>query len=46
MEHNGLIYLEMMDRKNKIVCLTQSGKSLAERTAGRILAMEDEIFAS
>ncbi|MDR3766392.1 MAG: MarR family winged helix-turn-helix transcriptional regulator [Butyricicoccus sp.] len=46
MEHEGLVYLEMADGKNKMVCLTEAGKSLAEQTAGRILAAEDAIFAS
>lgn len=46
LEKAGIVYLEMADKKNKMVCLTESGKTLAEKTAGRILAAEDEIFAS
>lgn len=46
LEREGVVYLEKADGKNKMVCLTESGKALAECTAGRILAAEDEIFAS
>lgn len=46
MEAADILYLEMVDGKNKIVHLTGEGEALAERTAGRVLAMEDEIFAS
>lgn len=46
LEQDGVLYLEPADGKNKMVCLTESGKELAERTAGRILAVEDEIFAA
>lgn len=46
LEAEGILYLEMAGGKKKLVRLTEQGKSLAERTAGRILAAEDEIFAS
>lgn len=46
LEQEGVLYLEPADGKNKLVCLTETGKELAERTAGRVLAMEDEIFAA
>lgn len=46
LEAEDILYLEMADRKKKIVRLTEKGKELAERTAGRVLAAEDEIFAS
>lgn len=46
LEQDGVLYLEPADGKNKMVCLTEFGKELAERTAGRILALEDEIFAA
>lgn len=46
LEAENILYLEMADGKNKTVHLTKEGKSVAERTAGRVLAAEDEIFAS
>lgn len=46
LEAEDILYLEMADGKKKLVRLTEQGKILAERTAGRILAAEDEIFAS
>lgn len=46
MEAENILYLELVDGKTKTVHLTKEGKALAERTAGRVLAIEDEIFAS
>lgn len=46
LEAEDILYLEMAGGKKKLVRLTEKGKILAERTAGRILAAEDEIFAS
>lgn len=46
LEAEGIVYLEMAGSKKKKVCLTEAGKLLAEKTAGRVLAAEDEIFAS
>lgn len=46
LEAEGIIYLEMAGSKNKTVCLTEKGKLLAEKTAGRVLKAENEIFAS
>ncbi len=46
LEHDGILYLESPGPKNKKVCLTESGKLLARQTAGRILALENELFAS
>lgn len=46
MEAEGILYLEPDGPKNKTVCLTENGKKLAEQTAGRVLWMENEIFAS
>lgn len=46
LEAEKVLYLEPVDGKNKLVCLTEEGTELAERTAGRVLALEDEIFAS
>lgn len=46
LEADGNIRLHMVDGKSKRVCLTQPGKALAARTAGRVLAAENEIYAS
>lgn len=46
LEAEGIVYLEMAGPKMKNICLTEAGKLLAEKTAGRVLAAEDEIFAS
>lgn len=46
LEEEKILYRELVDGKNKMIHLTQEGKILAERTAGRVLATEDEIFAS
>lgn len=46
LEAENILYLEMADGKKKLVRLTEKGKNLAERTAGRVLAAEDEVFAS
>ena len=46
LEKEDILYLEMTGSKNKTVCLTEKGKLLAEKTAGRVLAAENEIFAS
>lgn len=46
LEAEGIIYLRMAGSKNKTVYLTEKGKLLAEKTAGRVLKAENEIFAS
>lgn len=46
LERKGIVYLEPLGLKNKNVCLTESGKLIANQTAGQILAMENDIFAS
>ena len=46
LEMENVLHLELIDGKNKIVHLTEKGKTLADRTAGRVFAIEDEIFAS
>ena len=46
LEADGGICLRMADRKSKIVCLTESGKIYAARTAGRLLAAENEIYGA
>ena len=46
MEGEGLIYLETAGGKKKRVCLTESGKELAQRTAVRVIEIENDIFNS
>lgn len=46
LEQDGIVYLESLGSKNKNVLLTESGRLLAKQTAGRILALENDIFAS
>lgn len=46
LEADGLIYLENAGGKNKTVCLTEKGQRLAERTARKLMKMENEIFDS
>ena len=46
LETDGHILLCMADGKRKIVCLTESGKIYAARTAGRLLAAENEIYGA
>lgn len=45
LEAEGMVYLEAADAKNKRVCLTEQGKLLADRTARRIIEVENDIFA-
>lgn len=46
LESEDIVYLEPLNAKSKKVYLTEKGRDLAEKTAFRILQMEDEIFAS
>ena len=46
LETEGFVYLESVSSKNKRVCLTETGKRLGERTAGRLIEAENAIFAS
>ena len=46
LETEGIIYLESAGSKNKMVCLTEYGRKLAYRTAGKIIKMENDIFSS
>ena len=46
LEQEGMVYLESAGAKNKKVCLTEEGKSLAEHTALRIIKAENSIFDS
>ncbi|MCI8623488.1 MAG: winged helix-turn-helix transcriptional regulator [Provencibacterium sp.] len=46
LEAEDIVYLESAGAKNKRVCLTAKGKELAERTAMRVIKMENDIFSS
>lgn len=46
LEAEQVVTLEMWGSKNKRVCFTEKGRDLAERTAGRVMEAEDQIFAS
>lgn len=46
LETEQVVTLEMWGSKNKRVCFTEKGRDLAERTAGRVMEAEDQIFAS
>ncbi len=46
LEADGNVSLRMVDGKSKLVCLTQPGRVFAARTAGRVLAVENEIYAA
>lgn len=46
LEAEGAVYLEPSSARSKNVCLTEAGKALAERTAGEIIRIENDIFAA
>lgn len=46
LEEEDVVFLEAVDAKNKRVCLTPKGRELADRTAKRIIEMENDIFSS
>ena len=46
MEEEGILYLEATGLKNKKVCLTEEGRLLMERTAGRVYGIENDILES
>lgn len=46
LESEGNIYLQAVDGKSKRVCLTEKGKRFAERTAARLIEIENSIFDS
>lgn len=46
MEAEDIVYLEADGGKNKTVCFTEKGKTLAEQTVIRIIEAENGIFAS
>lgn len=46
LEADEIVFLETYDGKKKKVCLTDRGRALAEKTAMRLIRIENEIFAS
>ena len=46
LESEGFLRLETAQKRRKKVVLTESGKLLAQKTAGQMIRMENEIFAS
>ncbi len=46
LERDGIIRLEAKNGRDKLVCLTDAGRTLTEATAQRVIAMENEIFDS
>ena len=46
LEKDGIVYLEAFDGKKKVVCLTEKGKTTVEATIARLIAIENQIFAS
>ena len=46
LEAQGTVYLEASGGRKKTVCLTESGKALAERTVARLIEVENDIVAA
>lgn len=46
LESEGTVCLEKLDGRKKRVCLTESGRALAEGTVMQLLRIEDEIFGA
>ena len=46
LEAEGVVYLEAAGAKTKNVCLTEAGKDLVQRTALRVVEIENDIFAA
>ena len=46
LETEGMVRLETIGARRKRVCLTESGKELAERTVFRLIKAENEILGS
>ena len=44
LEEDGIVSLKAKNKREKLVCLTQTGKALTEKTAKRLIAVENEIF--
>lgn len=46
LERDGIVYLEAIDGKAKMVCLTEKGKRFASKTVLRLMEIENSIYDS
>lgn len=46
LEREGILRVEAVERRRKSVVLTKDGLILAQRTAGQMIRMENDIFAA
>lgn len=46
LENENILFLRSDGSRRKLVCLTDSGKKLAANTAGQMIRLENQIFAS
>lgn len=46
LEAEGTVYLKTAMGKKKVVCLTENGKELVNRTVAQLIKAENEIFSS
>ena len=46
LEEEGVLFLRPLGGKAKLVCLTEQGSRLAERTALRLIQLENDLLAS
>lgn len=46
LETDGFVTLELLNRRRKLVRLTEAGQKLAQRTVLRLAAMENEVISS
>ena len=45
LEKDGLLYLQPEGSRSKRVCLTESGRCLCQDSAGRLMSLEDAVYA-
>ena len=45
LEKDGLLYLQPEGSRSKRVCLTESGRRLCQESAGRLMSLEDAVYA-
>lgn len=46
LESENVVYSKAQNGRKKLICLTESGKKLAERTVSHIIEIENKIFSS
>ncbi len=46
LETEDVLYLELSGGKNKMVCLTEKGRTLTENTVAKVIKMENDILNS